>query len=246
MQIKDRKCMAKGISVLLVLSIIFQPVFSAKATWIQESSKGDTETAWGLHTATFITRHGKIKATMPDDMAAGDTISGTVIAEPEGNTERDRAKNLDELNGFVVEMEKQKVPITEKVFKWGIPAALAGASAYLILRNKKGGEVARAKIPILNLPTDVERPSLPTSEDFHLPVIGQAGRPMQIEGPFDGNFSTTGIKINGRNAAVLAESPRKLVAQSPKDVVGPTNIQLKEKEVEIEGGFRNLSLRACN
>jgi hypothetical protein len=45
---------------------------------------------------------------LPDDMRAGDTISGTVIAEPKGNTAEERAKNTAELTAYVVELNSPK------------------------------------------------------------------------------------------------------------------------------------------
>lgn len=58
----------------------------------------------GLRIVTFDTSAGRVKVNLPDDMMAGDTISGTVIAEPKGNNEAERSRNLAELSGFVVEL----------------------------------------------------------------------------------------------------------------------------------------------
>src|SRR5262245_59628865 len=54
------------------------------------------ETAFGLHTATFPTPHGVVRANLSDDLTAGDTISGTVFEEPAGSSETERAQNEDE------------------------------------------------------------------------------------------------------------------------------------------------------
>ncbi len=91
-----------------------------------------TETNWGLHTTTFTTAEGKIKVNFPDDMAAGDTISGTVIAEPAGTTLEERERNSDELNGYVVEVEAEDKTVKEASVKSklltgvAITAGLAG------------------------------------------------------------------------------------------------------------------------
>jgi hypothetical protein len=57
-----------------------------------------------LTVVTFKVDSGTIKVYLPDDMAAGDTISGTVIAEPRGATAEDRSRSKGLLNGFVVEI----------------------------------------------------------------------------------------------------------------------------------------------
>ncbi len=52
----------------------------------QDLKPGDSavSTNGGLTTVTFATDAGKLKLYLPEDMAAGDTISGTVSAEPNG------------------------------------------------------------------------------------------------------------------------------------------------------------------
>jgi len=58
--------------------------------------------ASGLHTIKFDTNSGQVTVNLPDDMMAGDTISGTVIAEPKGQTQEERTKNKAELQTYVV------------------------------------------------------------------------------------------------------------------------------------------------
>ncbi|MCH7518244.1 MAG: carboxypeptidase regulatory-like domain-containing protein [Candidatus Dadabacteria bacterium] len=207
-----------------------------------------TETNWGLHTTTFTTPEGKIKVNFPDDMAAGDTISGTVIAEPSGATLEERERNSDELNGYVVEVEAEDKTVKEASVKTklltgvAIPAGLAGGVTTLILKDNKGKIVAKTQIPVQPKPPAIETPSVPTSDDFQLPSVGQAGRPIEVSGPFDGDIDTTAVKIGGSDVEVLAESPRKVVVQSPRDVVGPTEIEVKEANVVAKGEMNNLKV----
>ncbi len=64
----------------------------------------------GTQTGTFETPAGKIKVTLPDDMRAGDTISGTVTAEPNGQTPEEKAKNRRELGNFMLMVPFKPVP----------------------------------------------------------------------------------------------------------------------------------------
>ena len=57
------------------------------------------EVANGLSTTSFSTPRGKVQVNLPEDIAAGDTISGTVIAEPEGKDRKEQTRNQGELNG---------------------------------------------------------------------------------------------------------------------------------------------------
>jgi hypothetical protein len=224
------------VGALLVGAMIVLQQSSGSAL-AQGSHSAKTDKSWGLQTTTFATPSGTVQVRLPDDMAAGDSISGTVITEPTGTTEKERARHQDELNGYVVEMEQQKAPTRTKAFRWGIPSALATSTATLILKDFRGREVAKTEVPVQSTPAAEPPPN------FHLPSTGLAGRPLQITGPFDGDLRTTAVKVGGRQAEVIAESPRKTVARSPDDVVGASQIELQKKDVVQRGEFRNIAVR---
>jgi hypothetical protein len=60
----------------------------------------------GLESVSFDTLNGRVEVDLPDDLADGDTISGTVLVEPKGEEKEKIAQNEDELSGIVVEIEK--------------------------------------------------------------------------------------------------------------------------------------------
>lgn len=72
----------------------------------QDNVKAVSKVGEGLNTTVFETPNGKLSVNMPEDMEAGDTITGTVLAEATGNTPEEQAKNQDELSGYVVEVKK--------------------------------------------------------------------------------------------------------------------------------------------
>jgi len=228
--------------------IIFFTIIQIFPINSQANNKASTKTDWGLHTTTFETPQGKIKVNLPDDMAAGDTISGTVIAEPVGTTLDEKERNSDVLNGYVVVVKAQrkavkKTRVIEKLLTGvAIPTALAGGVATLILEDTKGKFVAKTEIPVQPKPPAIEQPTVPTSENFQIPGVGQTGRPFEVTGPFDGNTSNTKVKIGGKHVKVLAESPRKVVAQIPRDVVGSTEIEVKEGNVVAKDEMNNLKV----
>lgn len=92
------------------------------------TARAEVKTAGGLTVVTFITNPGKIRVNLPDDMRAGDTISGTVIAEPNGATKEERGANQAELNKFGIklftssESQAQEVGIGDvsTVFKYSL------------------------------------------------------------------------------------------------------------------------------
>jgi hypothetical protein len=197
--------------------------------------KATAETEFGLHTASFTTIQGNVTVNLPDDLAAGDTISGTVVAEPTGQTPTEQSRNLDQLNGYVVEIEQQKTTPKQERARWVIPVAATAIS--LILRNNQGKEVGRVPIPVNPKPNEPGR-------GYQTPSVGQTGRPVEVKGRFDGDAMTTGVQIANKLAKVLAESPRKVVAQCPGDVIGNAQIEVKKKNAVVaKCAFRSIGVR---
>jgi hypothetical protein len=192
-----------------------------------------TVIGWGLDTVTFAVPQGQITVNLPADLAAGDTISGTVVAAPAGQTPDEQASNQTELNGYFLAVDQQRTAVGKGVLNWAVAARLGGSLTPLVLRDQDGREVGRAVVPVR---PPVSQPGL----DFQLPRIGQAGKPIEIDGPFDGDFSTTSLQLSGQQARMLAESPRELVAASPPDMVGPVPIELQEGGARPQGGQLNL------
>lgn len=219
-----------------ILILIFSFTVAAFAEGKVSSS---FETDLGLYVIVFDVIQGKVTVNLPDDITVGDTISGTITTEPRGKIEEERRKNADELNGYLIEIGKERTSVAEGVIKWTVPVTLSREPIYLVLRDKNGEEIARAQIPFEIAPA-AERTATPSPGNYQFPGIGQAGKPIWIGGLFDGNFNTTAVKIGGRETRLIAESPRKLVIESPKEIVGSTEIELKEGNLIMKRGFNNL------
>lgn len=198
------------------------------------------ENVSGLCITRFVTPKGSVKVYLPDGLEAGDTISATVVLEPAGGTEKQNSRNKKELNGYFLELETEKIPLTQIKPKWNIPPTLTGGATFLIIRDKNGNELSRAVIPVRGNTTIIRQPINPSRSEYEFPMVGHAGKPIQIQGPFDGNFDATDPRIGGKKVSLIAESPRKLVLESPKDVVGSIQIELKEGAVIVKRNFNNL------
>src|SRR5262249_7082653 len=70
----------------------------------------------------------------------------------------------------------------------------------------------------------------PSPQSYAIPAMAQAGRPIAVKGPFDGNFATTAIKIANQSAEVLAEPPRQVIAKAPAGLTGPAKIQVMKRD----------------
>ncbi len=222
---------------LILIILIFPPAYGQEV---------NIETAAGLYITTFDTPKGRIKVHIPDGVAAGDTISGTAILEPIGNTGDEKNANLNTLSGYFLELENEKIPLTQSRLKWTIPSTLTGGAAFIVIWDKDGNELNRAVVPVRGNSNIIQQPINPSQWEYVCPTVGREGKPIQIQGPFDGNFDTTGLKIGGKEVRLIAESPRKLVFESPKDVLGVTQLELKEGEIVVKRNFNNLRVVKIN
>jgi hypothetical protein len=191
------------------------------------------ETAWGLHTRTFDTLHGRVVVTVADDAAAGDTLSGRVRLEPAGDDEATRSANLEALRGYSVATEDSETPLSQDILRWVVPATATAVP--LVLRGPDGAPAGQTSVPVASSPG-----AAPTTVE--LPPVAQSGRPVAIAGRFDGDLSTSRVALGGRMVTVLAESPRRLVVEVPSGPSGPTDIEVTEGGETTRGTVRVLGL----
>ncbi len=209
----------------VVLSALF--VLGAPAV-AQPAS--DADATPGLTTADLGTRAGRVRVYLPDDMRPGDMISGTVALVPAGRSEEQRQRNLDQLNGVVVEIEGSRARHAGNAFSFVVPAA--GALSVVLLSPDRRPAVARARIDAV--------PTTPTAPASQLPLLGQPGRPLSIPGPFDGDFANTSVRVGGAPAQFVAESPRGVVIRVPDGAAGPAPLEVSEGESRREGPFNRV------
>lgn len=209
------------------------------------TSKTVLETSYGLHSLSFERREGRIIVNLPDDVTAGDSISGTIIVKPAGETQDQQTTNLDRLNMYEIEVERQKTRLHERWARWNVPAKSTSLS--IILRNQNGQELAKHRISVspYSAPVASERPTLygvQSANRFQPPAVGQAGRPIEILGWFDGDLHNTAIRLQGQPVRILGESPRKAIAYNPRNNIGKTAIEIVEGDVSLTCHYRNIGL----
>ena len=220
---------------LLFVSLVCSLLISLP-TAQQVASQSPAPAQGGVNTTTLKTPRGRVRIDLPNDMAAGDTISGTVIAEPSGKDEKEKQKNADELNGYVIEVNSKHFPVSGGVIqKFVIPPTLARPPE-IILLDAKGNKVSSALLPMRPAPNTT------TTTSFVIPQLGQSGNPISIIGPFDGDSSNTKVQVGGVPAKVIAESPRNVIIETPGTVVGPSKIAVNENGQQSTGNFRALKI----
>jgi hypothetical protein len=269
--------------VMTATAIGFRPIFHSPSIGGDSGMPIRNDTANGLNTTAFDTLVGTVTVNLPDDIAAGDTVSGTVISEPKGKTSDEQAKNQDELNGYVVEVSEQPAPshLIKKsgssqidfckdpakaqddrsgsvCKKWSIPDGVSMVP--VVLKNREGKIVSRTEVPVapkanllnglkIDTPNNAGTPVIqkvsPTNaSDYLTPPFGQAGKPLSVKGPFDGDFKNASVKLGNHTAKFLASSPRKVVVESPRDLNGVADIEIEYKGKTVaKCTYRSISVK---
>ena len=216
-------------ALVLVPALVFVNLISA-----QKESSSSSQSSGGLRVVTLTTTRGDIKISLPDDIRAGDTISGTVTAEPKGKDPTERKENYERLLRQMIKFDTQRWHVSDGEIHLTIPES--AKDPQMILTDEQDKKLAQAMLALMRLA------ELMAKSQTGLPELGQTGRPYTINGVFDGNSANTNVIIGGAPAKVLAESPRQVIVESPRGIVGPTNVEVKENGASTTGSFRNLKI----
>lgn len=207
--------MKKNKAALLVLfAVACNPCFTQTIT----SQKG-------LTTAVFNLPVGMISVYLPEDIRQGDVISGTIMAEPTGRNDRQRAKSLSELKKYTVSFNGENFPVksVNNHFRSEISPKNSADGRLQLLMDKKTvpGKVVEVNIPKISRPTG--------QAICAIPAHALCAAPMRITGPFDGNAGNTKCMLNNQLLDILAESPGQCVVKIPPGATGESILQVQEK-----------------
>ena len=207
-------------------------------------------------------RYGNVKVYLPDDMRAGDTISGTLVTEPKGNTPEEVAKNKNELESLRLGLGSETVTVTQTQFtvKTREIVELPAPRPNLLKLALLAPDVSARPPASQQTPTFIidganvdiplyDPPRVNAGSTIVFPLLTQQGRASVIHGRFDGDLANTGLarppfgQDLGGPIKVLAESPRQLVFVAPEDMTGPYSINIKEGDNSFTGNSRNIGVR---
>ncbi len=189
----------------------------ASITWAQTISSQK-----GLTTAIFSTPHGKIKVYLPDDIRPGDVISGTVVIEPIGKNTEQKAKHIAALKKYDLSIDGNKLAVSEKYepFQWLVP-----------VDRKQSAPLELLQIPVINksqLPVFFNTQGTNRPATCQSPTFAIAGRPLVVNGPFDGDASNTRCQLDKDLLRSLAESPRKSIFEYTGNETGIKNLTVTD------------------
>ena len=208
----------------------------------QAQDKVKTTTKNGLTKVEIETPNGKVTVNLPDNIYAGDVISGTVIAKPKGKNEKQITKNKNILNGYTIGFADKNIKPGEQATKWLIPKEISDSTFPLVFKNNKGNILGLTKIWVNTKTRKQLVPQIMDISYFSIPSYVVAGVLTMVQGPFDGDFTTSKIKINDSDILILAESPDGIFFQPPYGLKGPATLKIIESDFRMESPINILDL----
>jgi hypothetical protein len=121
-----------------------------------------------------------MKIYLPDDIRSGETISGTVVLEPEGLTEKIKNRNKAALQKYALSYTEAN----------GSVKSLSTHFTILINQNNATIHVNDGNKLISNYSIPIQKEDYKISS-FVFPSHVLTQSPFRIHGPFDGNTSNT-------------------------------------------------------
>ena len=125
------------------------------------------------------------------------------------------------------------------------PPATAGSYVPFAITNPDGSPLAIGAFPSVpggRLTPDRDTP-MPQVPGFWLPTVGQAGRPVTIYGPFDGDSANTRVTFNGDVLPIFQETVDSAVVTLQNDIFGTTNLHVYEGGHDIKVSHTNIGIR---
>ena len=114
---KLRELRDKKNKLIKEINDYLKKVKSAKPKQPQPGYKTEFDSTSGLLIMKFTTPQGVLKVYLPADMRAGDTISGSVTPEPNGETKEERARNRAALNQYQLTIANSRPGANDLILK---------------------------------------------------------------------------------------------------------------------------------
>lgn len=185
----------------------------------------------GLSTTIFNTSLAKLTVYLPEHNA-NENVSGTVLIESFGNSDKKKRKNRSEIEQYKLSIGNQSILLRQGVFKL---ASSANYNSQLRLLNAKGKEIATSHIQ--------SNPNVLDSNGLiHVPPYMVSGESTKIAAVCDGDLTNNSITINNKNVPGLAESESGVFFKAPSNSNGSSLLQFNNEGDIIEATVNVLGL----
>ncbi len=177
----------------------------------------------GLQIYKLKTVNGTVTVNLPDKIYPGETISGTVLAEPNvsENVKKNKSNKLA-LLATTLSIFGNRFKLDNQTLKFSLPDDPFELGPLIGLENEKG-MIGSAGFVV----QEGERPVLSAGDPVFPPFL-RSGEYQNIPGKFDGVISNTRLMLNDLEIPVASESPGEIVTLVPGNISGIQKLSLTE------------------
>jgi len=198
--------------------------------------RSEVQTYQGITSVSLIVPEGRFVFSVPADARPGETVSGSIQSFPP-----------DLASAYLLTIAGAPVVADKLLRKWTLPQTfdvmLSDIWANELIQvqqsvvseatNSVEGSPIQGQLPLEKEPRE-PRPNIEIPHlRFQISSRVKAGDHLIVEGPFDGDFSTTTVGIGQYQAEILGESPRRLVLAVHPGMTGPWTIFIGENENRV-------------
>ncbi|WP_353777245.1 hypothetical protein [Winogradskyella sp. 3972H.M.0a.05] len=188
-----------------------------------------TENINDLSVTTINTNEGNVQVLLPK-ISHGQTISGTVMLEPNGKNDKKTNKNLEKLKQLTLSIGKVSIPLNDTSFTFS-----ASSPELSIALKNEGKTVASGNISIASDPANCS--------SICFPNYVTASSYSSVNGTvFDGNACSDCVTLSGNPVAVIAESENMLIVRIPEGLQGRQMLSITEDQNTYEQDLNVLQL----
>jgi hypothetical protein len=218
---------------------------------------------FGLQIVELIAPEGIYYFQIPDDVSEGEPYTFSLRTFAAGRSDLERTESEKQLAAYKLLMAA--LPVQAGPSSKQLQVDSAPDAVEILLKTPEDFEVLKSKIVVTkqNLQTETQSQPVQTTSElevdtqppaepvididiphllFQLSSVNQAGRLLEVRGPFDGNASNTDIRVNGNPMAIIAESPRKAIATNP-NLVGRMELRVAEADKKVHCVYKNVDIR---
>jgi hypothetical protein len=229
----------------------------------QNAFKVTSHREFGIQIVELSAPEGIFYFQLPDDVAEEEPYSYSVRTFAAGTSDLEKAENEKQLTAyklFIASNPIQPGPTAQR-----LQVNSAAAAQEIALKTQEGFEVLKSKIAVtkqvlqtqtqsqpVETSTELEVDTQPPAEPvididiphllFQVSTVNQAGRLLEVRGPFDGNASNTDVRVNGTPMPIIAESLRKVIAMNA-NLIGRLEVRVAEKDLKVHCVYKNVDLR---
>lgn len=229
----------------------------------QNAFKVTSHKEFGLQIVELSAPEGIFYFQIPDDISEGEPYSYSVRTFSAGPSDLERSENGKQLASYKLLLASK--PIQAGPTSKQLQVASADTAPEIVLKTQEDFEVLKSKIAITkqvpqtqtqsqpvqtasDLEVDTQPPAEPVIDIdiphllFQLSTVNQAGRLLEVRGPFDGNASNTDIRVNGSPMPIVAESQRKVIAMNA-NLIGQMELRIAENDKKVHCIYKNVDIR---